>query len=147
MFIWKGLSDAIPVKELTWRRVKVGDPICTMCGEEVETLEHMLLKCSKVKDIWKLAPIHWDGIEHRSVKFKDWWAAVSEARSRIQRKAHIGLTAYILWQIWKSRNNKDFNNKDMDPATIVNKACNAWCEFENAAGKARNWSIGKPVVA
>ena len=139
MFIWKGLTGAVPVKELIWRRVKVGDPICTMCGEEVETLEHMLLKCSKVKDIWKLAPIHWDGSEHRSDKFKEWWTVVSEARCRIQGKAHIGLTAYILWQIWKNRNNKVFNNKDMDPTTIVNKTYNAWCEMQQ--GKLGNGAL------
>nr|XP_027060796.1 uncharacterized protein LOC113687374 [Coffea arabica] len=96
MFIWKGLSDAVPVKELIWRRIKRGDPICSICGEEVETLEHMLLKCSK---------------------------------------------------IWKSRNNKVFNNKDRDLAAIINKACRAWGEFENAAGKARRWSDGKIAVA
>ena len=147
MFIWKGLSDAVPVKELIWRRIKRGDPICSICGEEVETLEHMLLKCSKVQDIWKLAPIHWDGIAYRADKFKDWWAGVSEARYRIQGKDHIGLTAYILWLIWKSRNNKVLNNKDRDPAAIINKACRAWEEFENAAGKARRWSEGKIAVA
>ncbi|XP_027169605.1 uncharacterized protein LOC113769345 [Coffea eugenioides] len=147
MFIWKCLSDAVPVKELIWRRIKRGDPICSVCGEEVETLEHMLLKCSKVQDIWKLAPIHWDGIAYRADKFKDWWAGVSEARYRIQGKDHIGLTAYILWQIWKSRNNNVFNNKDRDPAAIINKACRAWGEFENATGKARHWRDGKIAVA
>ncbi|XP_071924774.1 uncharacterized protein [Coffea arabica] len=97
MFSWKGLREAVPVKELIWRRVKMGDPICSRCGEEVETLEHMLLKCNKVKDIWKLAPIQWDGIENMTDNFKNWWTAVAEARYRTQGKDHIGLTAYILW--------------------------------------------------
>ena len=62
IFIWKGLKEAIPVKELIWRRMSKGDPICSGCGEELETLEHLLLKCKKAKEVWKAAPVQWDGI-------------------------------------------------------------------------------------
>ena len=50
-FIWKGLREAVPVKELIWRKVNVGDPICSDCGEEMETLEHMLQNYKRAKDM------------------------------------------------------------------------------------------------
>ena len=70
MFIWKGLRETLPVKKLIWIRVKVGDPICSGCGEEMETLEHMLLNYKRAKDIWKSAPMQWDGIGNLTRNFK-----------------------------------------------------------------------------
>ena len=39
IFIWKGLKEAVPIKEIIWRRVKKGDPIYSGGGEDVATLE------------------------------------------------------------------------------------------------------------
>ncbi|XP_071920757.1 uncharacterized protein [Coffea arabica] len=118
-----------------------GDPICLGCGEKLETLEHLLLKCKKAKEIWKATPIQWDGIQELTGNFNSWWAALSEAIQRDQGMDHISLTAYILWQIWKSRNDKEFNNKTHDPAQVINKAWNAWMEFNEGIKKARRCSI------
>mgnify|MGYP004715815401 CR=1 FL=1 len=71
---------------------------------------------------------------------------MTEARLRVQGKDHISLTAYILWQIWKSKNEKEFNSNLLDPAAVVNKACTAWKEFDNAVGRARRCSKGKTTM-
>lgn len=65
----------------------------------METLEHMLLECKRAKEIWKLAPVHWDGIQDLTWNFNNWWVATTEARLRDQGLDHIALTANILWQI------------------------------------------------
>ena len=80
LFIWKGLREAVPIKKLIWRRAKARDRICSGCGKEMETLEHMLLNCRKVRGIWKLAPIQWDVIGNLTGNFKNWWTVVTEAR-------------------------------------------------------------------
>ena len=56
------MNNAIPVKELIFDRTKVGDPICTGCGEEVETVEHILFHCKKAEEAWNISPVQWDGI-------------------------------------------------------------------------------------
>lgn len=53
-----------------------------------------------------------------------------EAESRTQGKDHITLTGYILWQIWKERNNFQFNLKRRESIGIVNKAWQEWMEYE-----------------
>ncbi|XP_071912287.1 uncharacterized protein [Coffea arabica] len=197
IFIWKRLKDVVPVKELIYRRLMKGDPICSGCGEDVETLEHMLLECNRVKEIWKLAPVQWDGIQDvtrnsevagsslpgccwerdcwpnqqhpsdpgskgltaqpvaprgaaphagRAWNITTWWTALSEAKHRVQGMEHIALTAYILWQIWKCRNNRKFNNKVQEPMQVINKAWNAWMEFNNGVKEARKCSISKTTV-
>ena len=42
----------------------------------------------------------------------------------------IELTVNVLWQIWKSRNRRQFEDKRMDPMTVVNKATREWREFQ-----------------
>lgn len=62
LFVWKCMSEAVPVKELIWRRMQKGNPMCSACGG-VETLEHLLLKCHKTKEIWKLACTYTVGLD------------------------------------------------------------------------------------
>ncbi|XP_027174467.1 uncharacterized protein LOC113774101 [Coffea eugenioides] len=75
-----------------------------------------------------------------------WWTALSEAKHRVQGMEHIALTTYILWQIWKCRNNREFNNKVQEPMQVINKAWNAWMEFNNGVKEARKCSISKTTV-
>ena len=61
-FIWRCLHHSLPVNEQIHKRTGKGSPICSSCGEEVETLEHMLFFCNMAETTWKLAPIQWDGL-------------------------------------------------------------------------------------
>lgn len=61
LFIWKCIKGALPVREAVSRQTGRGDPICTTCGEAQETIDHLLLNCPYMMDIWKSAPIQWDG--------------------------------------------------------------------------------------
>nr|XP_027123998.1 uncharacterized protein LOC113740655 [Coffea arabica] len=42
---------------------------------------------------------------------------------------HLGLTVNILWQVWKSRNEWEFNNKQRHAMTTIKKAQEEWMEF------------------
>ena len=55
----------------------------------------------------------------------------SEARNRARGMEHIGLTSNILWQVWKERNQKEFENKtSCSPARTIVKAQKEWLEQE-----------------
>lgn len=49
-----------------------------------------------------------------------------EATSRIGGLDHIALMANILWHLWKARNDREFNDKQRHPLTIVKYAHNDW---------------------
>ena len=66
VFIWKCLHGGLPVRKLIYRRTRQGNPTCAGCGEKEETIEHLLLQFKKAKEIWKMAPVQWDGIKHLS---------------------------------------------------------------------------------
>ncbi|XP_027156752.1 uncharacterized protein LOC113757854 [Coffea eugenioides] len=71
-FIWKCIQGALPVREAVSRRTGMGDPICTTCGTAQETVEHLLLTCPHAVNIWKAAPIQWDGAKDQLGDFKRW---------------------------------------------------------------------------
>ena len=94
-------------------------------------MEHLLLNYSHTLEIWKAAPIQWDGAKDQQGDFKRWWIRISEARKRPGEMEHIGLTANILWQVWKERNKKEFENKNNClPARTIDKALKEWPEQE-----------------
>ncbi|XP_071912447.1 uncharacterized protein [Coffea arabica] len=132
VFIWKCLHDALPVRELIFSRTNKGNPMCGGYGESVETLEHMLLQCTKAKEIWEMAPDQWDGLVHLTDNFQKWWSAVIKAQMIRGNDEHINLIVNILWQIWKGRNDREFNHKDKEPHGIIEKASMEWMEFEEA---------------
>ncbi|XP_027067757.1 uncharacterized protein [Coffea arabica] len=132
VFIWKCLHGGLPVRGEIYRRTRQGGPMCMGCGEKEETIEHLLFQCSRAKEIWKLSPVQWDGVQHTSDCFIKWWSAIIEAQQERGEVDQVNLTINILWQIWKSRNEREFNQKEREPHKIIQKAMKEWMEFEEA---------------
>nr|XP_027100913.1 uncharacterized protein LOC113720151 [Coffea arabica]XP_027101109.1 uncharacterized protein LOC113720465 [Coffea arabica] len=146
IFIWKCIQGALPVKATVNRRTGVGDPICKMCGSAQETVEHLLLNCPHTENIWKASPIQWDGAKEQQGDFKRWWLRISEARHRTEGMEHIGLTANILWQVWKERNKREFENATFDPPfKSIRKAHSEWLEQQQIEYKEKGESTDETV--
>lgn len=105
-FVWKCLQGIVPTNAVIREKSVKGDPMCKCCGESVETLEHMLFRCSSARAIWKVAPLSWEGLEVFDKSFWHWWEELRGASSRENGRDHITLTVNLLWQIWKARNDK-----------------------------------------
>ncbi|XP_027088581.1 uncharacterized protein [Coffea arabica] len=91
-------------------------------------------KC-RAQEVWKMAPIQWDGLTEQTGNFRVWWTAMLEASCRTEGREHIELTTNILWQIWKRRNEWKFNAKRRHPWKTVNKAQQEWQEQASAWSK------------
>ena len=48
---------------------------------------------------------------------------------------HIALTVNILWQLWKARNGRTFNETPRHPMKIIQKAHGEWLEFTEVREK------------
>ncbi|XP_071927124.1 uncharacterized protein [Coffea arabica] len=92
----------------------------------------MLFFCDNAETTWKLAPIQWDGLKDLRGNFVRWWEGILAAKKREQGQEHIALTVNILWQIWKARNRKAFDEKEADPRKTVQKAIVEWDEYIEA---------------
>nr|XP_027083638.1 uncharacterized protein LOC113705936 [Coffea arabica] len=108
------------------------DYLCKCCEENPETIEHMLFFCNNAKAIWKAAPLSWDGLEIYRSKFWLWWEELKDAMKKEKGKERIELMVILLWQIWKSRNEMQFNDRRRDPMIAVNKVVMEWREYQEA---------------
>ena len=146
VFIWKCINGALPVREASHRKAAIGDPVCKGCEEELEMIEHALLQCPLANDVWKVAPVMWDGAKNQRCNFTRWWSRITEAKTRQEGNSHIGLTANILWHIWKKRNKREFENQGRhQPCCVIQKAHKEWLEMEKVNRKEPDQSTTKTM--
>lgn len=51
-FLWKVLTDALPVSELIIKRGMRIDSRCQLCGVEGESIFHTLFQCDPARQVW-----------------------------------------------------------------------------------------------
>ncbi|KAK6145969.1 hypothetical protein DH2020_019838 [Rehmannia glutinosa] len=72
-FLWKCYSNILPTNSNLQQKGVQIDPLCQVCGEGVETIEHIFFFCERAKAIWKVASIQWDGLLEEREKNSVWW--------------------------------------------------------------------------
>ncbi|XP_071928203.1 uncharacterized protein [Coffea arabica] len=65
-------------------------------------------------------------------RFWHWWEELKEAVNKENGRERIVLTVNLLWQIWKSRNKRQFTDKGRDLMVAANKAVMEWREYQEA---------------
>ncbi|XP_071939998.1 uncharacterized protein [Coffea arabica] len=131
-FMWKCLQNCLPTNEVIFKRIGHGEGRCSCCGEGMETIEHLLFFCVNAKDVWKLAPVRWDGLVDKQHNLWLWWEEATKSTSKDCGPERVSLTINLFWQIWKARNRIVFDNEFQNPPNIVSKAQVEWLEYEQA---------------
>ncbi|XP_071713623.1 uncharacterized protein [Rutidosis leptorrhynchoides] len=109
----------IPVRvELDKRGIDLDSVRCTVCDNDLETVEHILLKCSFAKDTWN--------------RVFRWWGIDRPLYSCLEEMfiGDIGGSKSMLWQavewvsgylIWKNRNLTLFQRKKGNGPMMLNE--------------------------
>ena len=58
-FIWQLCHKALPVRLLLFSRGVDLDPLCPMCRQHNESIEHLFLSCASTLRLWSLAEDHY----------------------------------------------------------------------------------------
>lgn len=56
VFLWKVLHNALPLGAILVHRTSKGNPTCHLCGQEDETMTHMLFHCPFARSYWLTSP-------------------------------------------------------------------------------------------
>ncbi|KAG2240023.1 hypothetical protein Bca52824_091143 [Brassica carinata] len=101
IFWWKILHNGLPVADnLSKRGCKI-DTLCQICGEEIETIDHMLLQCRVTWEIWTMALSDISIHLNRSSTVYDLFSYILNTGAEDQKNI---LPLMLSWRIWKMRN-------------------------------------------
>lgn len=112
---------------------KVGvhvDDMCCLCGNEVETMDHLFFGCEFSSEVWTGVAAY-AGISRRPVKWTDerpFLVTQCSTNSGKQRLYRCFISV-VVYNIWKERNSRRMKGKQTTSEAVV-KQCNilmAWC--------------------
>ena len=106
------------MKNLKARGIQ-GDICCARCGDPEESINHVFFECPPARQVWALSKIP---SSPNIFPITSLFANMDHLFWRVQPKMDDHQFAWILWYIWKARNNKIFSNLDIDPSDTLQLA-------------------------
>ena len=107
------------------RRKIVNDPVCPICGLEVESVSHILWECPSSMDVWEACkPFQKMSITRQS------FIQLFEEIVRTGRETDTRLFVVMARQIWMRRNNYVHEGIFVHPAMLVRKAYSTIEEYD-----------------
>ncbi|CAN7091771.1 unnamed protein product, partial [Brassica rapa subsp. narinosa] len=131
-FLWKALAGALAVADRLRTRGLHIDPVCRACQLAPETICYVLFHCPTAQEVWRLSgfPLPSTGFSPNSVMLNLQYLLQCSTKQSILPHLRV-LFPWILWHIWKGRNELIFANTRLGAVTIMEKARNdyeAWAE-------------------
>lgn len=110
VFLWLIEKNVL----LTWdnlqRRGWVGPSICTLCGNEEETIKHITLRCDSVRSLWLLCTDYSPAPSPHNANVTSTWEHDYVSRHR-GPNPHT-LIAPMVWNVQRERNNRIFRSTE-----------------------------------
>ncbi|XP_057445040.1 uncharacterized protein LOC130737306 [Lotus japonicus] len=128
--MWRGIHNALPIKENLHRKKLSVDPLCPVCKKSSETLEHTFLLCDWTKPVWFGSQLQWSPSPEKVTRFDTWLKDGFETfkKDPTTLQQNIALVCLILWSIWKGRSAKVFEDHSPSPIFTLNQALGLWHE-------------------
>ena len=128
--------------EATWGKALTTDQLkkrgwslpirCYLCGAAEETVDHLLIHCTKARVLWELLfnlfGVMWVLPSSGKEILLGWYGAfVGKKRVKVWRAAPLCL----FWTVWKERNRVVFENDDFSIQRLkFSFVCNLWSWFK-----------------
>ncbi|KAG7599261.1 Ribonuclease H-like superfamily [Arabidopsis suecica] len=121
-FLWRCLSEALPTTTQLITRNVPADPTCQRCCLDEETTNHLLFMCPHAQAVWRCANIDINYHITPLGDFEDNLRKVIEM-GKIQSLPLFNklLPFWIMWRIWKSRNDFLFQKINRRPESTAQK--------------------------
>lgn len=122
-FLWKVLSEAVPVADLILKRGLKMDGRCQLCGLEGELIQHVLFQCDPARQVWALS-----GIPHPEWSFtagslySNIYSLLNTKLIRRGENENKRAWPWVIWRIWKNRNDFIFSGNRWELEETQRKA-------------------------
>ncbi|KAL9812373.1 putative ribonuclease H domain, reverse transcriptase zinc-binding domain-containing protein [Arabidopsis thaliana] len=135
-FLWQALSGCLATSSRLVDRHCGSDRTCMRCGGVSESINHLLFECPPAMQVWALSNIPTNpGIFPSTSIFTNFDFLLWRAKDLGATKEILEAFPWILWYVWKARNDKIFNNKDILPPDTL----------QLAISEATNWRLAQII--
>ena len=121
-FLWKVLSEAIPVADMILSRGMKVDSRCQVCGLEGESINDLFLSCTVAWQVWALSLFlkPYSDFSTDSL-YSNFHHLVKVSKSSSMPFEIARMFPWMLWHLWKSRNAFTFEGKGFCPIDTLQK--------------------------
>ena len=131
-FLWKCVSNCLSVAGNLAYRHLARDKSCVRCPAHGETVNHLLFKCTFARLVWAISPLPSPpGGEWAESLYQNMYHVLSvNISQRLENDAHA-LIPWILWRLWKNRNDLVFKGTEFSAQQVILKAKEDVEEWKN----------------
>lgn len=128
-FVWKACRDCRPTRSRLQSKNIICPLVCSLCNVDVENCCHILLTCMENITCWKEVGL-WDIIGpklHLAYSFSHMFYLVCTKLDKDKKKKNLFCMTF--WSLWRRRNDKLWEGKDVDLKHVVwqaRDALHAW---------------------
>lgn len=147
VFLWKALSSALPTADLIRARGMKIDNRCQTCGSESESINHTLFECTFARLAWaeSTIPSRNGGFDELSVFTNISFLLNLADNSRLMEDDKRSWP-WILWNIWKRRNEMLFEGRCVTAVELVLKAGREADEWYTTQQTELEWREAENIV-
>lgn len=112
-FMWLVSCDRLLTNWSRWRRKLVQHPTCWLCGDDAETVIHVLRDCSQAKQVWASFVPNQYRVSFFSLPLME-WISYNLIEHEIGRRIPNWRRRFVItcWFLWRWRNDRLFNDQD-----------------------------------
>ena len=150
VFAWRACVNGLPVMEAIYRRGISQSMVCPVCGNDAESVDHILLRCdfsSLVWDLWLENPL-------RSQSFNN--SFLDSALTILTHSSLHDLEIFFVtaWALWSNRNKIVHMDGGLSPLqvwqmarnVIEDFACSASGDFDHVFPASSSWTPPPPPL-
>ena len=119
---WLYMIDVGRLREGSVTTFRTADS-CALCDQESESIDHLLLGCSFARELWFniLLRLRWHFLTPGNLdeSLADWWSRSRKRLQKADRKCFDSLVILTSWMIWKERNARIFDSKQLTVAELL----------------------------
>ncbi|XP_072079573.1 uncharacterized protein [Arachis hypogaea] len=141
MFSWKACHNIIAVNANLYKKKLTKCPLCRICEEKEETVEHAILLCNWTRAAWFGAQVQclptYDSVKSFAEWLKKSIQKIREEGKEMQDEL-ISRLGFLCWSMWKSRNQYVFQNIGINPKSTIIRAAISESEYKRAIDKVQS---------
>ncbi|XP_031120628.1 uncharacterized protein LOC116023758 [Ipomoea triloba] len=122
LFVWKVAVNGLLTNAERLRRGLSSNADCPRCGAHDESIDHLLRHCDFAKECWESASTPAGFMASFHLPLTDWMMKACTTQTQDDGSRWNTVFPYLLWNMWKARNNLVFNSINGSANDIIIKA-------------------------